>query len=131
MKGREKRATGGRDDAEADVKDKPEMRVNATKEKAEAQERKAGGRAEGHDKDCKCERCMGGRAKRKRGGIVHHENMDHMKHAKHLGPVRGEVARPRGDRKPRASGGKTGSDSHPFSSARSGENPAGRKEMDL
>jgi hypothetical protein len=114
MKGRKERSSGGRDDAAEDVKDKPEMRVNATKEKDEAEERR-----------------KGGRAKRRRGGVVHHENMDHMKHAKHLGPVRGEPARQHAGRKPRASGGKTGSDSHPFSSARKGELPAGRKEMYL
>lgn len=114
MKGRKDRSTGGRDDAEADVRDKPEMRVNATKEKAEAEEKK-----------------RGGRTGRKRGGVVHHENMDNMKHAKHLGPVRGEASRSHAGRKPRASGGKTGADSHPFSSARKGELPPGRKEMDL
>lgn len=111
---RKERSTGGRDDAEEDVKDKPEARTDAKNIDSEAEERK-----------------KGGRAKRKRGGHVHHENMDHMKHAKHLGPVHGAASVKRPDRKPRASGGKAGSDAHPFSSARKGEVPAGRKEMDL
>lgn len=111
---RKGRATGGRDDAEEDVKDKPEARTDAKKIDAEAEEKKSGGRA-----------------KRKRGGHVHHENMEMMKHAKHLGPVHGEHAKHHAGRKPRASGGKTGSDSHPFSSARKGELPPGRKEMDM
>lgn len=111
---RKHRSTGGRDDAEADVADKPEARTNARNIDSEAEERK-----------------KGGRAKRRRGGHVHHENMDHMKHAKHLGPVHGAASVKRSDRKPRASGGKTGSDSHPFSSARKGETPPSRKEMDL
>jgi hypothetical protein len=127
---RKERATGGRDDAEADVKDKPEARTDAKKIDAEAEERKRGGKAE-HAKDCRCKECRGGRAERKRGGHVHHENMEHMKHAKHLGPIHGEGAKHHAGRRPRAAGGKAGSDSHPFSSARKGENPPGRKEMDL
>lgn len=124
------RSTGGRDDAEADVKDKPEARTDAKKIDAEAEERKAGGKAE-HGKECRCRECMGGRTKRKRGGHVHHETPELMKHAKHLGPVHGEASHHHAGRKPRASGGKIGSDSHPFSSARKGEIPAGRKEMDI
>ena len=130
MKGRKERSTGGRDDAAEDVKDKPEMRVNATKEKAEAEERKKGGKVE-HAKDCRCHECMGGRAKRKRGGHVHHERMEELAHAHHVGPVRGEHAKSHAGRKPRKEGGRTGSDTHPFSSARKGEHPAGRKEMEI
>ena len=130
MKGRKERSTGGRDDAAEDVKDKPEARTNAKKIDAEAEERKKGGKAE-HGKDCKCKECRGGRVERKRGGHVHHENMELLKHAKHLGPIHGKSSKHHAGRKPRASGGKAGSDSHPFSSARRGENPAGRKEMDI
>jgi hypothetical protein len=45
MKGRKHRGTGGTNDAEEDVKTKPEARTNATKEDSEAEERKHGGRA--------------------------------------------------------------------------------------
>ncbi len=112
MKGRKHRATGGRDDAEADLNDKPEARTNAKNIDREAEERK-----------------KGGRAKRKSGGHVHHEKMEELAHAKHVGKVHGEHAAHRADRKPRKSGGRTGSDSAPFSSARNGTLPAGRKEM--
>lgn len=115
MKGhRKERSTGGRDDAAEDLKQKTQMRVNAPKIEAEADEKKSGGKV-----------------KRKRGGIVHHENMENMKHAKHLGPVRGEASKGHAGRKPRKDGGRTGADSHPFSSAKTGEKPAGRTEMDI
>lgn len=133
MKGRKdhkERSTGGRDLAEDDLKDKPEARTNARNIDSEAEERKHGGKAE-HEKDCRCKECMGGRAKRKRGGHVHHENMELMKHAKHLGPVHGEAAKHHAGRRPRKDGGRAGSDAHPFSSARKGEMPPGRKEMDM
>lgn len=103
MKGRKHRETGGANEAKADLDDKPEMRVNAGKIKAEAEERKAGGRA-----------------KRKSGGM-----------AKDCGKVEGEHEKARADRKPRKSGGSA--TSNPFSSARSGTPAPGRKmqmEMD-
>ena len=99
MKGRKARATGGTDDAEEDLKDKPEMRVNATKEKAEAEERK-----------------HGGRAKKAHGGKL-------------VGKVAGEKGMHHAGRKPRKSGGRAGSDQNPFTSARHGKNPPGRSEM--
>ena len=127
---RKERSTGGRDDAKADVDDKPEERTNAKNIDREATERKRGGKAE-HAKDCRCKECRGGRAERQRGGHVHHERMEELAHAHHVGPVHGEHAKHHAGRKPRASGGKTGADSHPFSSARKGEKPAGRSEMDI
>lgn len=137
---RKHRETGGVNEAEMDVKDHPEARTNAKKIDAEAEERKHGGKAEHegkhhgkehHHPACKCHKCMGGRAERAHGGHVHHEKMEHMKHAKHVGPVHGEHMKHHAGHKPRKSGGRTGSDSNPFSSARHGHTPAGRKEMDL
>jgi len=99
MKGRKYRGTGGVNEAEEDEKTKPEARTNATKEDAEAEERK-----------------RGGRAKRRHGGKTE------MK-------VHGDKAMHHAGRKPRKSGGRTGSDSSPFTSARHGKNPPGRNEM--
>lgn len=101
MKGRKHRNTGGLNEAEMDLKDKPTKRVNAPSIEDAAEERKCGGRA-----------------KRKRGGHV-------------VDMPKGEEARSHAGRKPRKSGGSC--DSSPFSSARKGETPKGRKldmEMD-
>jgi hypothetical protein len=99
MKGRKHRATGGSDEPEEDLKDKPEARTNAKKIDEEAEEMK-----------------KGGRAKRKHGG-------------KMVGKVEGEKGHMHAGRKPRKSGGRTGSDSQPFTSARKGEDAPGRKLM--
>jgi len=112
MKGRKHRDTGGKNDAEEDLSHKNMEYTKDSNVNREAEERKAGGRA-----------------KRKRGGIVHHEKMHELKHAKHVGKVHGEKAKEHAGRKPRKSGGRTGSDSHPYSSARRGEVPAGRTEQ--
>lgn len=119
MKGRKehhhKRAGGGGVDVpEEDLREKPEARVKATNIDREADERK-----------------KGGRAKRAHGGHVHHEKMELMKHAKHIGEVKGERAKHHAGRKPRKDGGRTGADSHPFSSARKGEERPGGKEMSI
>lgn len=98
MKGRKHRETGGANEAEEDLKDKPEARTNAKKVDEEAEERKAGGRA-----------------KRKHGGKL-------------VGKVEGEKHSHAG-RKPRKSGGRAGSDSNPFTSARSGKDAPGRSLM--
>lgn len=95
MKGRKHRGTGGVNEAEEDLKDKPEARTNAKKVDSEAEERK-----------------HGGRAKRRHGGKAEMKVEGHAMH--HAG------------RKPRKSGGRAGgSNSNPFSSARSGKNPPG------
>ena len=99
MKGRKSRGTGGVNEAEDDLKDKPEPRTDAKKIDSEAEEMK-----------------KGGRAKRARGG-------------KMVGKVHGEKAMMHAGRKPRKNGGRTGSDTNPFTSARHGTNPAGRSEM--
>lgn len=101
---RKHRETGGVNEAEEDVKDRPEARTNAKKIDDEAEEKK-----------------RGGRAKRKRGGRM-------PEHAKHV-EMHGEHEKARADRKPRKDGGRTGADAHPFSSARKGTTPPGRKEM--
>src|SRR5271168_2836128 len=91
MKGkRGHKSTGGVNDAEKDVDSKPEARTNAAEIDKEAEEKK-----------------HGGRAKRKHGGKAE------MK-------VHGEKGMHHAGRKPRKAGGKTGSDSHPFSSAKGG-----------
>jgi hypothetical protein len=96
MKGRKHRGTGGVNEAESDLKDKPEARTNAGKIDKEAEERK-----------------HGGRAKRKHGGMAVHGE----KHGHHAG------------RKPRKSGGRTGSDSNPLTSSHTGKQPPGRSVM--
>jgi hypothetical protein len=108
MKGRKHKASGGTNDAEEDLKDKPEARTNAKKIDDEAEERASGGRA----------RAAGGRAARKHGGKTE------MK-------VEGKKAEMHAGRKPRKNGGRTGSDGSPFTTARHGKMPAGRTEMDL
>jgi hypothetical protein len=97
--GRKHRNTGGENTPEEDLKEKPEARTNAKKIDDEAEEMK-----------------KGGRAKRKHGG-------------KMVGKVEGEKAAMHAGRKPRKSGGRTGSDSQPFTSARKGEDAPGRKLM--
>ena len=109
MKGkRAARNTGGTDDADEDLKDKPEARTNAKEIDDEAEERASGGRT----------RATGGRAARKMGGKTE------MK-------VEGKKAEMHAGRKPRKTGGRTGSDGAPFTTARKGKLPAGRTEMDL
>jgi hypothetical protein len=96
-KGRKHREAGGVNEAEEDVKTKPEERTNAKKIDAEAEEMK-----------------KGGRAKRKFGGKSEHK-------------VDGEKAKMHAGRKPRKNGGRAGSDSSPFSSARNGKEPSDHK----
>lgn len=100
MKGRKHKGTGGANEAEEDLKDKPEPRTDAKKIDAEAEEMK-----------------KGGRAKRAHGG-------------KMVGKVHGERAMHHAGRKPRKAGGRAGSDSMPFTSARHGKAPSGREEME-
>jgi hypothetical protein len=99
MKGRKHRETGGANEPEEDLKSKPEARTNAKEIDSEAEEMK-----------------KGGRAKRKHGG-------------KMVGKVEGEKGHMHAGRKPRKSGGRAGSDSNPFTSARSGKNAPGRNLM--
>jgi hypothetical protein len=95
-----KRGTGGVNEAEDDVKDKPESRTNAKEIDSEAEERKSGGRA-----------------KRKHGGKL-------------VGKVEGEKSHMHAGRKPRKAGGRTsGSDGNPFTSARKGKDAPGRDLM--
>src|ERR1700689_4507275 len=100
MKGRRKhKETGGANEPAEDLKEKTPDRSSPNNIAKEADEKK-----------------RGGRAKKARGG-------------KMGGKPEGEKAMARADRKPRKSGGRTGSDGSPFSSARKGTNPPGRKEM--
>jgi hypothetical protein len=75
--GRRSRSTGGTDEAEEDVKTKPEARTNAKKIDEEAEEMK-----------------KGGRAKRKHGGKTEVGHIEGKKEHMHAG------------RKPRKSGGR-------------------------
>lgn len=123
-KGRHKKAGGGsegekdfgkpRADYKEEENSKPESRTNNPKIKAEAEEKKHGGKAKRH--------------KRKHGGIAkHHESGEDMKHAKHVGNVRGEVKKHAG-REPRKSGG---SNFNPLSSAHGGTPPRDHKVTEI
>jgi len=103
---RKHRSTGGVNEAEMDLKMKPEARTNAKKIDAEAEERR-----------------HGGRAKRKHGGHVSHH---HHGMVKHVGHVEGHAAKHHAGRKARKSGGSC--EANPFSSARKGTAAKGRKE---
>lgn len=71
----------------------------------------------------------GGRTKRKHGGHVMHH---HSGHVKHVGAVHGHAAKHHAGRKPRKSGGRASAESNPFSAARHGTAPKGRKlEMEM
>jgi hypothetical protein len=102
--GRKSRATGGENEAEEDLKDKPPKRSNtgtsAPDSGTEAEEMK-----------------KGGRAKRKSGGKTEVGKIEGYKPAMHAG------------RKPRKSGGRA-SDSNPFTSAKTGKDAPGRKVME-
>lgn len=138
------RGTGGVNDAEKDLDDKPEARTDARHIDHEAEERKHGGEVEKkerrkrkhggevHHSACRCHKCMGGQA-RKRGGEVMH-NIEHAKkhhEKKHVGKVEGEHARHHAGHKPRKAGGRATSDENPFTSARKGEPAPGRKMMEM
>jgi hypothetical protein len=98
--GRKSRSTGGVNEDEDDIKDKPERRNNAKKIEDEAEEMK-----------------KGGRAKRKSGGKTEVGKIEGHKEPMHAG------------RKPRKSGGRTGSEASPFTGANKGREPAGHKTM--
>ena len=97
--GRKHRESGGENEAEEDIKEKPEARTNAKKIDDEAEELK-----------------KGGRAKKARGGKL-------------VGKVEGEKGAMHAGRKPRKSGGRTGSEAQPFTGARRGTDAPGRKMM--
>lgn len=50
-----------------------------------------------------------------------------MAHMKHVGKASGDSAHHHAGRKPRKSGGRTGSENHPLSSAHKGTQPSSRK----
>ena len=130
---RKHRETGGTNEAEMDLKERPEARTNAKKIDDEAEEKKRGGHV---------------RAKRRHGGGVKTHHVDHegkllhkraerkrggaMKEGmKHVGEVKGEHEKMHAGRKPRKEGGRA-SNENPFSSARKGEPAKGRKlEMEF
>jgi hypothetical protein len=106
MKGRKHRGTGGSGTGGTDdfkEEKKPEDRTADDKVGKEAEE----------DGEMK----KGGRAKKKRGGSMHKDMKVEGEKKHHMG------------RMPRKAGGRTGSDSAPFSSARHGTEPAGRTVM--
>jgi hypothetical protein len=101
----------GKKEWEEDLDTKPERYTKSPKVEDAAEERK-----------------KGGRAKRKSGGHVHHEDMSKMKHAKHIGNVRGEEAKHHAGKMPRKSGGRANSTDNPLSSAAKGKVPREHKE---
>jgi hypothetical protein len=114
MKGRKHRETGGRDDAETDIKVKPQNRSN-TGEKEEGVVNEAE------------ELKKGGRAKRKHGGRTKEGfGPEHEKTELKAG---GKAPMKRMDRMPRKAGGRTGVEGQPFTDARKGEDAPGRKLM--
>ena len=104
MKGRKHRGTGGANEAEEDLKTKAENRsyTGDPKDPSPAKEAE--------------EMKKGGRAKRKHGGKL-------------VGKVEGEKSHMHAGRKPRKAGGRAGSDSNPFTSARKGKDAPGREVM--
>lgn len=121
---RKGKASGGeanfgkpRDDAKAEEKSKPKAYAGeGSNVQKEAEETK-----------------NGGRRKRKSGGFAkvstHHEKSTPMKHAKHVGNVKGEQyhADAGAMRRERKSGGRAGSNFSPLSSAHAGTKPVGHK----
>lgn len=79
------------------------------------------------------EKKHGGRAKRKHGGMInkHHEAGEHMKHAKHVGKVQGHSSAAHAGRTPRKSGGRTGCNMNPLSSAHAGTPAKGRHTVSI
>lgn len=98
---------------EADLKDKPSRRDNASKIEGAAEEMKHGGHAK--------------RRKRRHGGKVkHHEKMGELGHAHHVGKVAGKHHKGHKGHKARG-----GSNFNPLSSAHSGSAPPGHKTTDI
>jgi hypothetical protein len=119
MKGRKHKAEGG----EADF--------GTAKEADDATPREVyAGKGSNVEKEAD-ERKRGGRAKRKRGGgVKHHEKGEDMKHAKHVGNIEGGMKAHAG-RAPRKSGGRTGSNFSPLSSAHGGSPPRDHKVTEI
>jgi hypothetical protein len=110
MKGkRAHKETGGVNEPEADVKTKNEARTNAKEIDSEAEEMK-----------------KGGRAKKKRGGKA---GFGPESHGSDEPKVGGDKPNTHAGRKPRKSGGRTGSEAQPFTSARKGTDAPGRSLM--
>jgi hypothetical protein len=99
MKGRKGKGTGGVNEAEDDIKDKPKSRTVPNDIEDEAEELK-----------------KGGRAKKAAGGVS-------------IGKAEGGKTMGRPDRKPRKAGGRTGAEANPFTTAHSGKVPKGRSLM--
>jgi hypothetical protein len=120
-----------RDDWKEEESSKPPVYAGKGHVTEEAEEKKHGGKA--HHK----------RHKRKHGGATkvhkHHEHGEHMKHAKHLGHVKGEQHFPPAGKAPRKSGGpvarksggRTGSNFSPLSSAHAGEAPKDHRTTEI
>jgi hypothetical protein len=114
MKGRKGKGTGGANEAEDDVKDKPADRSSPNNVATEAEKLKKGGRAK---------RAHGGNVPDKKG--FGPENMG----KKEMGKVHGDQPSRHAGRKPRKSGGRAGSDSSPLTSSHTGKQPPGRSVM--
>ncbi len=112
-------AESGSREWEEDEKDKPEARTNAKKIDEEAEELKTGGKAKKAGGSVK--KKVGGLVKKKIGGIV----------KKNVGGIVGSAGKTSIARAPRKSGGRSGSDGNPFSSARAGTPPKGHKDNDI
>jgi hypothetical protein len=115
MKGRKHKNTGGENEAEADVKTKPENRSNTGEKEEgvanEAEEMKKGGRA------------------KKRHKKAHGGGFGPEKHGTDEPKVMGDKPLNHAGRKPRKAGGRASSNANPFTSARMGKDAPGRKLM--
>lgn len=122
-----------RDDWKAEEKSKPEAYAGkGSNVQKESQEKKDGGAAKRRRKR------TGGVAAKAHGGAAtkvskHHESGEHMKHAKHLGNVSGDQyhASKSHTRRERKSGGRTGSNFSPLSSAHGGTPPRDHKVHEI
>jgi hypothetical protein len=97
--------------AKVDNDPKPANRGASSNVSKEADKRKSGGRA----------------GRKSGGGVKHLEKTEDLKHAKHVGQIKGSRDTCAA-RAPRKSGGRAGS---PFSAAHAGEAPKGHKTKNI
>jgi hypothetical protein len=124
---RSHKATGGVNNVDRDLAERPEPRTNAKDIDREAEERKRGGRTKAKE-DGEGFSYEGEPTKRRRRGGLTKE-----RERKEVGEIQGEAKRRHAGHKPRKAGGRAASEKSPFSSAYHGEAPKGRKldlEMD-
>jgi hypothetical protein len=114
----------GKKEWEEDKHEKEESyTAKPNKVESESKERKAGGKAKQKGGAVAAKQKGGAIAKKVGGGL--------SPAAKQVGGVVGAASAPTAARAPRKSGGRSGCDSNPFSSARHGTDPKGHKTVDV